>query len=144
MRKFVIVFLATAALMMLAASAAGATQETADQLVRQLVKAHVCVNRQAVNATGTIVQCTNRSDPTIDVTIMVHAYPTRAKMLRSLEAERQAYCNGHLEGVRVTIPPQEQAQYLVGPNWWTPPFTGARQAAVLRAIGGKLRTYACS
>lgn len=142
MRKLWVVPVA-AAFVMLAASPAGASDQlSADQLVRKLVKAGVCTNRTPVNAVGTKVQCTDPSiSPPLD--IVVTAFPKRSAMLRDLDRERASLCAGNLPGVTLTIPPRTSVDYLVGPNWWTPPFGGSRQRAILRALGGKLRTFAC-
>lgn len=130
-------------LVMLSSAAVGASDTpTADQLVRKLVKAGVCHDRVAVNATGTKVQCTDSSaTPPLD--IVVTAFPKRAAMLRDLEKDRVSYCSGKIPGAVLTIPPRTSVDYLIGANWWTPPFTGARQRAVMRALGGKLKTFAC-
>lgn len=140
MRRFwagVVALLAVGVLV--APAVAAAKPPTAMQLVKKLVKAGACDTPAALNASGTIARCVS---PTYAIAseLEVHAFASKALMLRDLDREIAKTCDAFGAGASTYAKPM----FRVGPTWWTHPYRDLDGAAVAAAIGGKVKTYACS
>lgn len=137
MKRLPVLLVASVLLVVAVADTAGATNS--EGLVGKLVTAKVCAKPTAVDAMGRSFECTS----TDGVPIVVTAAKNRRSMLRSLEADRKNLCAGKIPGVSLTIAPPAAIDYLVGKNWWTPPFSGTLRAKIAKALDGKVRHFAC-
>jgi hypothetical protein len=128
------------------ADAADKRAPTARELVRKLIKAKVCDGPpQAVSATGTTVQCTaSFSEPIGDIDVAINAYKTKKSMLRALEKERLKECEEGFGTVGGRHIPRDEVQFSVGNTWYTHPYLEQVGIRMRDALGGELKTYACT